>query len=71
MHCAAGRPRWKVLCTLEGAHERTIRELKMSDAGVEIGEPLEAFHGVLTGVPTYLAKVLPGIEPSAQPGSGE
>ncbi len=34
-----------------GAHERTIREFKMSDAGIEIGPPLRQFRGILTGVP--------------------
>jgi circadian clock protein KaiC len=37
-----------------GFHETTIREFKISDAGLSIGEPLEAFHGVLRGVPTYV-----------------
>jgi circadian clock protein KaiC len=36
-----------------GKHERTIRELRLGDAGIEIGEPLRHFHGVLTGMPTY------------------
>lgn len=35
------------------AHEDTIRELVFRTGGIEIGEPLENFHGVLTGVPTY------------------
>ena len=26
----------------------------MNERGVEIGEPLENFQGVLTGVPTYV-----------------
>jgi circadian clock protein KaiC len=38
-----------------GAHETTIRELKMSQAGVQIGQPLSDFQGVLTGVPRFLA----------------
>jgi circadian clock protein KaiC len=37
-----------------GRHERTIRELRMASNRIEIGEPLKQFHGVLTGVPTYL-----------------
>jgi circadian clock protein KaiC len=37
-----------------GKHERTIRELQVSEAGLDIGEPLADFQGVLTGVPTYL-----------------
>jgi circadian clock protein KaiC len=36
-----------------GGHERTIRELRMGPRGLEIGEPLHDFQGVLTGVPTY------------------
>jgi circadian clock protein KaiC len=37
-----------------GKHERTIRELEISERGIEIGEPLSNFQGVLTGVPTYV-----------------
>lgn len=36
-----------------GEHERTLRDLHMSHRGVEIGEPLRSFHGVLTGVPIF------------------
>ncbi len=36
-----------------GRHEDTIRELRLSASrGVEVGEPLTGFRGVLTGVPT-------------------
>ncbi|HEX8119274.1 MAG TPA: ATPase domain-containing protein, partial [Pyrinomonadaceae bacterium] len=35
-----------------GRHEDTIREMRLSASrGVEVGEPLTAFRGVLTGVP--------------------
>jgi circadian clock protein KaiC len=34
-----------------GRHERTIRELTMSDRGLEVGPPLAQFEGVLTGAP--------------------
>lgn len=37
-----------------GYHERTIREIDMNEHGVVIGEPLEGFQGVLTGVPTFI-----------------
>jgi circadian clock protein KaiC len=37
-----------------GKHERTIRELTVDGDGMTIGEPLEHFQGILTGVPTYL-----------------
>jgi circadian clock protein KaiC len=35
-----------------GKHERTIRELTLSN-GITLGPPLRDFHGVLTGTPTY------------------
>ncbi|HEY3704251.1 MAG TPA: ATPase domain-containing protein [Terracidiphilus sp.] len=34
-----------------GQHEDTLRELKITPKGVEIGEPLTSFRGVMTGVP--------------------
>ena len=37
-----------------GKHELTIRELSVNENGIQIGEPLDQFQGVLTGVPTYL-----------------
>jgi circadian clock protein KaiC len=37
-----------------GAHEDTIRELRISSAGLTVGQPLVEFQGVLRGVPTYL-----------------
>ena len=39
-----------------GPHEDTIREFKISPAGLAVGEPLEEFRGILTGVPTYEGK---------------
>jgi circadian clock protein KaiC len=39
-----------------GRHELTIRELRVSGRGIEIGEPLVGFQGVLTGVPTYVGR---------------
>jgi circadian clock protein KaiC len=36
-----------------GAHENTIRELKITSEGIRVGEPLTKFQGVLTGVPAY------------------
>lgn len=32
-------------------HERTIRRISISSAGIEIGPVLRQFHGILTGVP--------------------
>jgi circadian clock protein KaiC len=37
-----------------GQHEKTIREYWISDKGVELGEPLTNFHGILRGVPILL-----------------
>ena len=37
-----------------GLHEMTIREMRMGPGGVEIGEPLERFQGVLSGIPTFV-----------------
>jgi circadian clock protein KaiC len=35
-----------------GEHERTIREFRLKDGRIQVGEPLQGFRGVLTGVPT-------------------
>jgi circadian clock protein KaiC len=40
-------------------HERTIREFRLGEGGVHVGDPLRDFRGILTGVPVY--------EPSARP----
>lgn len=34
-----------------GPHERTIREFSLDADGIQVGEPLRKFRGVLTGVP--------------------
>lgn len=39
-----------------GPHERTIRELDVDGSGLVIGAPLVGFHGILTGVPTYVGE---------------
>ena len=36
-----------------GAHERTIREFRMSKGRIDVGEPLREFRGILTGVPVF------------------
>ena len=40
-----------------GWHERTLRQLKISERGVAVGDPLKEFRGVMTGVPQYEGKV--------------
>jgi circadian clock protein KaiC len=37
-----------------GQHETTIREYRVTSQGLEVGEPLREFQGVLTGVPVYV-----------------
>lgn len=37
-----------------GPHENTIRELKLSAEGVEIGEPLTHLRGIMSGIPEPL-----------------
>ena len=43
-----------------GSHEATIRELTMNGNRIDVGEPLVAFEGVMTGVPRYLGGELVG-----------
>ncbi len=44
-----------------GHHENTIRELFLDQRGLSVGEPLEQFTGVLTGVPKFMG-TLHGLE---------
>jgi circadian clock protein KaiC len=52
---AAGRIRKaiSVMKKRSGPHENTIRELVLDGKGMKVGEPLEQFTGVLTGVPRF------------------
>ena len=36
-----------------GIHETAIREFKMAKQGITIGDPLEQFRGILSGIPSY------------------
>jgi len=42
-----------VLKKRAGEHERTIREYRIGQGGIRLGEPLVDFQGVLTGVPVF------------------
>ena len=42
-----------VIKTRTAKHERTIREFRIDAQGLQFGEPLTNFQGVLTGVPTF------------------
>ncbi|MBP0590323.1 AAA family ATPase [Paraburkholderia sp. LEh10] len=48
-----------------GAHEETIREFRISQSGLIIGAPLDSFHGVLRGVPTFAGDARPLLDPGA------
>jgi circadian clock protein KaiC len=37
-----------------GTHEDTIRELRLTAQGVQVGEPLTDFQGIMSGIPTYV-----------------
>jgi circadian clock protein KaiC len=52
---AAGRVRRAISVVKKrmGAHENTIREFQLTQQGLQLGAPLEAFQGVLQGVPSY------------------
>ncbi len=39
-----------------GAHERTVRELKIGPGGFVVGETLSEFQGIFSGVPHYAGK---------------
>jgi circadian clock protein KaiC len=58
---AAGRVRRAISVVKKraGGHEDTIREFRIGSHGLSLGEPLEAFHGVLRGVPTYVGPPSP------------
>ncbi|MDZ7281323.1 AAA family ATPase [Sphingomonas sanguinis] len=42
-----------VIKTRTARHERTIREFQIGSNGLQLGEPLNRFQGILTGVPTF------------------
>jgi circadian clock protein KaiC len=42
-----------------GHHEHTIREFRLSGAGVELGPPLTEFSGIFSGTPTYIGDNAP------------
>lgn len=42
-----------------GRHEHTIREFKLSAAGISVGPPLKDFTGVFSGTPSYTGNAEP------------
>jgi circadian clock protein KaiC len=58
---ASGRVRRaiSVIKKRTGVHETSIREYRISNDGLALGEPLTSFHGVLRGVPNYAGETAP------------
>jgi circadian clock protein KaiC len=54
-----------------GDHERTIREFRVRPGGLQVGEPLRDFHGVLTGIPNYVGSAQPLMQDTAPAKSRE
>lgn len=42
-----------VLKKRTGAHESSIREMRIDETGLQVGEKLDGFRGILTGTPVY------------------
>jgi circadian clock protein KaiC len=64
---AAGRVKKavSVIKKRSGHHEDAIREFKIDQTGIRVGEPLTEFQGVLQGLPTYVGttdRILKGKE---------
>jgi circadian clock protein KaiC len=49
-----------------GMHERTVREMRIRK-GVQVGEPLREFRGVLTGSPEYIGEILRDAQRTNEP----
>ena len=58
---ASGEVRKAISCVKKrtGRHEHTIRELRLGPEGIQVGAPLTAFRGILTGVPEYTGASAP------------
>ncbi|KRB79667.1 circadian clock protein KaiC [Sphingomonas sp. Root710] len=56
-----------VLKNRGGAHEDSVRELRIDAEGIRIGEPLTKFRGVLTGTPEYMGIAEPLMEDRGAP----
>lgn len=43
-----------------GHHEHTIREFRLTGAGITLGPPLKNFSGIFSGTPQYTGTTMPG-----------
>ena len=53
-----------------GSHEQTIREFRIGRGGLQLGEPLEDFQGVLSGLPRYLGRAESLLGRESEPAAG-
>src|SRR3981081_4151755 len=53
-----------------GTHESTIREYRIDNRGLTIGEPLDGFQGILRGVPVYIGEGRPLLQEQSAGGPG-
>jgi circadian clock protein KaiC len=53
---AAGTVRMamSVIKKRSGSHERSLREYSFTESGLQMGEPLQQYHGVLSGIPQLM-----------------
>jgi circadian clock protein KaiC len=49
-----------------GMHESTIREYRIDNRGLIIGEPLDGFQGILRGVPIYIGEGQPLLQEQSE-----
>jgi circadian clock protein KaiC len=61
-HAGAVRQAISTVKKRSGTHEHTIRESRVARGGLQVGEPLAEFRGVLTGVPEYSGREGPLME---------
>jgi circadian clock protein KaiC len=60
-----------ILKKRSGSHETAIREMRFGSGGLEIGEPLRQFQGVLSGTPAFIGKSAELLQSSARAPKGE
>jgi circadian clock protein KaiC len=70
-HAGVVRKAISVVKRRSGRHEETIREFRIDRGGLQLGEPLEEFRGVLTGVPEYVGDLGPLMDPARAGVAGE
>jgi circadian clock protein KaiC len=68
---AGGRVRKaiSVIKKRSGGHEDTVRELKVGPGRIALGDPLEQFQGILSGVPSYVGNIEQLLDPKRSHGN--